>query len=53
MGNTDAVDGGVLTLGTWDILAIAAVVFFVTKIVRRLTGAPTARTPQPTRPKTA
>ena len=40
---TDAVVGGVLTFGAFDIVVFAAIVYLVTKLVRRVTGAPTER----------
>ena len=40
---TDAVVGGVLTFGAFDVVVFAAIVYLVTKLVRRVTGAPTER----------
>ena len=40
---SDAVVGGVLTFGAFDIVVFAAIVYLVTKLVRRVTGAPTER----------
>ena len=40
---TDAVVGGVLTFGAFDIVVFAAIIYLVTKLVRRVTGAPTER----------
>ena len=39
---SDAPDGGVLTFGAFDIVVFAAIVYLVTKLVRRVTGAPTS-----------
>ena len=39
---TDAVVGGVLTFGAFDVVVFAAIVYLVTKLVRRVTGAPTS-----------
>ena len=35
--------GGVLTFGAFDVVVFAAIVYLVTKLVRRVTGAPTER----------
>ena len=40
---SDAPDGGVLTFGAFDVVVFAAIVYLVTKLVRRVTGAPTER----------
>ena len=40
---SDAVVGGVLTFGAFDVVVFAAIVYLVTKLVRRVTGAPTKR----------
>ena len=38
-----AVVVGVLTFGAFDVVVFAAIVYLVTKLVRRVTGAPTER----------
>ena len=40
---SDAVVGGVLTFGAFDVVVFAAIVYLVTRLVRRVTGAPTER----------
>ena len=39
---SDAPDGGVLTFGAFDVVVFAAIVYLVTKLVRRVTGDPTS-----------
>ena len=40
---SDAVVGGVLTFGAFDVVVFAAIAYLVTRLVRRVTGAPTER----------
>ena len=40
---SDESSGGVLTFGAFDVVVFAAIVYLVTKLVRRVTGVPTER----------